>query len=356
MESSTQQEMTLVACRTLIIFIWVSVFARPIFGELNAIFTLIGIFEGVIALVIYATARAGLLGRGAPVVVSLAMPLMSLPMILLSGGVNSPINFILPIFPFYATLMMGTRFSWIATLAICALIVPLGIFSDSIIDITESGTSGSATNARAYWIIIALLSAAAISTSFNKLTDNLSRALKEEANMDYLTRIANRRGLEKILDREVQNSRRHSSWLSLILLDIDNFKQFNDTHGHLSGDECLRKIADLLRNASRTTQDFVGRWGGEEFLIILPDTDPAMAKKFAELVRREINFMDYKNSDEDDIVTATLGCSSGRGDQADIQLLLNTADRALYVGKSKGKNCVVHGNVKTDKPTEGEAN
>ena len=354
MESSTQQEMTLVACRILIIFIWVSTFARPIFGELNAIFTLIGVFEGVIALVIYATVRTGLLGRAAPVVVSIAMPLMGLPMILLSGGVNSPINFVLPIFPFYATLLMGTRFSWVATIAICAVVLQLGMFSDAIVDITESNHSDAETNARTYWIIIALLTAAAISTSFNKLTDSLSRTLREEANMDYLTRVANRRGLEKILDREIRSAHRHDSWLSLILLDIDNFKSFNDTQGHLAGDECLRKIAELIRSSSRTRQDFVGRWGGEEFLIILPDTDPEEAKKFAELVRREIAFMDCKNTDQDNTVTATLGLASARGHQTEIKTMIDTADRALYTGKSKGKNCVVQGRINQALSTQGE--
>lgn len=346
MDSSTQQKITLVACRLLTIFIWVTTVTRPLVVDLSAVFTLIGVVEGIIALLLYASVRTGLLGRAAPVVVTFALPLMCLPLILISGGVNSPITFILLVFPFYATLVMGPKFSWITTGLICGAIGLVGMYAERIVNVLDMPYSEQITYARTYWIISALLIGAVLSTSFSGLAENLTKTLQEEANMDLLTRIANRRGLEKSMDREANTARRHHSWLSLIFLDIDDFKTFNDAHGSAAGDDCLVQVADSLQSASRAKQDYVGRWGEEEFVLILPDTDPDEAKSIAELVRREIEFMETLKNKKGTGVTATLGCCTEKGDDADISKMLKAAERALHAGKSRGKNRVVAARVR----------
>lgn len=339
MDSSNRQEMTLIACRVLVIFIWISTLTRPILVELNAIFVFIGVFEGIIALVLYGVVRSELLGRAAPVIASMSLPLMALPLMLISGGVNSPISVVLPIYPFYATLLMGKRFCWITTIFLCVCMLPLAVLSEQVIDVNQMYSSMEESFSRAFWIIASLILAASVSNSFGRLADKLSETLREEANMDYLTRIANRRGLENTLARETRNAQRYDSWLSVILLDIDNFKEFNDNFGHLSGDEYLKKISSIIRNASRSRQDFVGRWGGEEFLIILSDTDPVDAENIAELIRREIECMEH--DDERKSVTATLGCCSAVGRSARSAKMIESADQALYEGKAAGRNKVV---------------
>lgn len=346
MDSSTQQKLTLVACRLLVIVIWVSTLVRPLFADQSAVFTLIGVVEGVIALLLYAIVRTELLGRLAPLVVWMTIPLLGIPLIMISGGVNSPYIYILPIFPFYTTLILGARFSWIATAVACVLILLLTVLSQSIVDITSASYSENTTRMRGFWIVLSLLAGVYISSSFSQLNNSLSKTLRDEANMDYLTRIANRRGLEKILDRESSSAQRHSSWLSIILLDVDDFKKYNDDFGHAAGDECLKTISSALRNASRLKQDYVGRWGGEEFIIIMPDTDPEKAKSVAELIRREIEFLDT-GKNEDGRITATLGCCSAYGDETNIKEMIDTADRALYAGKARGKNRVIIGKIRS---------
>ena len=289
---SAQQEKTLIASQLLVVIVWTSTLVQSLLIGLGAVFTLIGMFDGIIAIVLYLSVRYELLGRAAPAAVALALPLMYLPMILLSGGANSPYSFLIPVVPFYAILMMSMRFVWIASAVICGFVVLLGVFSESIVDLARLPFSPYSAEASAFWIIVATLCATAISAIYSRVTENLSKTLRDEANLDDLTNIANRLGIEKILEREARNARRHDSWLSLILLSIDDFESFNTKFGYIAGDHCLQKVGDCLRDAVRTRQDFIGRWGGAKFLIVLPDTDANETKSMAELIRREIEFLD----------------------------------------------------------------
>lgn len=162
------------------------------------------------------------------------------------------------------------------------------------------------------------------------------------SNTDELTGLANRRHFQMILKREVAQAQRFHSHFSLIMADIDHFKNFNDTHGHLRGDIVLKKVADILLQNTRGI-DLVGRFGGEEFIILLPKTDKEGARAAAEKLRACImadTFSGEAESQPGGTLTLSLGIAQYPADSKDIYELLDLADRALYRAKEEGRNQV----------------
>ncbi len=155
------------------------------------------------------------------------------------------------------------------------------------------------------------------------------------ANTDPLTGLYNHRYFYHLLETEVKRARRYSRSLSLIMLDIDHFKQFNDRFGHLSGDEALRCLAQVLRKNSRGV-DMVARYGGEEFGIILPETDLTQAAVQAERLRTAAVEQQWPESQ----LTVSLGAAVLTEDMARAEDLVRVADRALYRAKAAGRNQV----------------
>lgn len=163
------------------------------------------------------------------------------------------------------------------------------------------------------------------------------------SNTDDLTRLANRRYFHEILKRELAHASRFSAPLSLILLDIDHFKQFNDSYGHLNGDLVLRKVGALLLQNTRGI-DLVARFGGEEFVVLLPKTNRDGAWAAAEKLRQCIcqePFTLLGTDPEPRPLTISLGVAEFPGDSKDIYELLDMADRALYRAKQEGRNRTV---------------
>jgi diguanylate cyclase (GGDEF)-like protein len=176
-----------------------------------------------------------------------------------------------------------------------------------------------------------------LSTIANQIGIAVNNAmLYEEAKTfafhDPLTGLPNRRFMQIQMDKCIETAKRYREKLSAIMLDIDHFKEYNDSYGHVEGDNLLVKIADLLKRELRSS-DFVFRYGGEEFLIILPRTDLATAGEVAERLRREV-----ESKSE---VTISLGVSLYREFMWDKESLVNAVDAALYQAKQKGRNKVV---------------
>lgn len=160
---------------------------------------------------------------------------------------------------------------------------------------------------------------------------------KYEACTDTLTGLANRRAINEQLDQALARFRRQHSPLSVCLFDIDHFKVVNDQYGHLVGDEILQKMAEVLTLHVRQT-DLLGRWGGEEFIVVLEDTDEHGAVSFAEKVRSEISLRSQQ-ADFPCSITVSVGVTFCHdGDNADS--LFASADKALYESKTKGRDCV----------------
>ncbi len=167
------------------------------------------------------------------------------------------------------------------------------------------------------------------------------------ATMDGLTGVKNRRAFGEKLTEEIIRSLRYKTPLSLVLLDVDKFKQYNDTFGHLGGDEVLKTVARLLREQARTT-DFVARYGGEEFTLVLPNTDAEGAVIMAERLRVVIESAPWPER----AVTASFGAATLSSLINSETELIGAADRALYASKESGRNQVTHANSLNENPSE----
>ena len=159
---------------------------------------------------------------------------------------------------------------------------------------------------------------------------------------DELTGLANRRHFQNILQREITHTQRYSSTISMIMADIDQFKSYNDTHGHLQGDIALKKVADALLQNTRGI-DMVARFGGEEFVILLPKTTITGARITAEKLRERIEeeiFSGEETSQPGGKLTMSFGVASFPEHTSDVEQLLEIADKALYKAKNSGRNKV----------------
>jgi diguanylate cyclase (GGDEF)-like protein len=164
--------------------------------------------------------------------------------------------------------------------------------------------------------------------------DERFEALEQLAATDPLTGLANRRGCEKSIAGEISRAERERKPLSCIMLDIDRFKQVNDTMGHQVGDQVLRELSAMLRQSVRA-YDIVARWGGEEFLIVLPGADLEAARQLAERIRVGVQKLPSSAT-----VTISAGAAEFDADY-DFEATLRTADRRMYEAKAAGRNCVV---------------
>jgi diguanylate cyclase (GGDEF)-like protein len=160
-----------------------------------------------------------------------------------------------------------------------------------------------------------------------------------QANTDSLTRLFNRRKGWEMIEYEIARSERYQRPLSIIMFDIDNFKTINDTHGHLAGDRVLRAVAKVAREAVRSIDSLI-RWGGEEFIVLLPDTDLEAALPVAERLREAIAGMRINVSDEELSITVSLGVAKKDENSLDLETLVARVDQALYIAKFRGRNRV----------------
>jgi diguanylate cyclase (GGDEF)-like protein len=155
-----------------------------------------------------------------------------------------------------------------------------------------------------------------------------------------LTGLRNYRFFSGRFHEEVQRARRYRHPLSLVMLDIDHFKRFNDSHGHQAGNVALRHLATLLSEASRET-DFVARYGGEEFVLVLTETTKRLAQELAERLRRNVEGSPVRlENGEHHRITISLGVASFPRDAFTQEALIEAADQALYASKKGGRNRV----------------
>lgn len=182
-----------------------------------------------------------------------------------------------------------------------------------------------------------------------RLIDEISQRKRAELELEHLSRtdglteISNRRVFDEVLEQEFRAAMRSGTSLGLIMIDIDHFKQYNDHYGHQAGDDCLKRVAATAKTMARRPRDLPTRYGGEEFAIILVDTDIEGAQTMAENIRAstEALSIEHAHSDTADHVTISLGVASmvpSRDSTADA--LLAKADKALYAAKESGRNCV----------------
>ncbi|MDX2256146.1 MAG: PleD family two-component system response regulator [Pseudanabaenaceae cyanobacterium bins.39] len=174
-----------------------------------------------------------------------------------------------------------------------------------------------------------------------ELLKEANTRLGQLVNLDGLTQLANRRCFDEYLEQEWQRSAREQLPLSLIMCDIDFFKNYNDTYGHVAGDECLRKVASAVKGAVRRPADLAARYGGEEFIVVLPNTDTEGALAVTQTIKKDLE--DLKIPHDASLVSEFVTLSMGTMTLiphvgSEPSLLLTAADYALYRAKELGRN------------------
>lgn len=176
----------------------------------------------------------------------------------------------------------------------------------------------------------------------NELLRKANAELEKISMVDGLTNISNRRYFDIVLQKAWRIGMRERRPLALIMIDIDNFKMFNDTYGHLAGDQCLKSVADVIKKAVKRSGDFVARFGGEEFIAFLSNTTEHGASIVAEEIRVKIENLGIKQEKIATVVTVSLGVAATIPDKnTHPDNLINAADQALYQAKKYGRNIVV---------------
>jgi len=167
------------------------------------------------------------------------------------------------------------------------------------------------------------------------------KTLEFLSSFDGLTGITNRRYFDEHLKVEWQRAYEDSSLLGLIIIDVDHFKLYNDNYGHLAGDDCLKRVADCISKSLKRSTDFVSRYGGEEFAVILPGANFSSAMRIAENIRKDVESLKipHELSEASDYVTVSLGASSIMPiKESSPEELIKKADKALYRAKENGRN------------------
>lgn len=169
----------------------------------------------------------------------------------------------------------------------------------------------------------------------------MQKKLEELSFQDGLTGVANRRMFDSVLQVEWDNARRNQQPLSIIMMDIDYFKQYNDHYGHIKGDDCLKRVAGVLSKVATRAKDFFARYGGEEFVLVLPQTSAESAVKVAERCRGMVfkEQIPHADSNTGQLLTLSMGVGSIIPTHADEPSdFVESVDRALYEAKHKGRN------------------
>lgn len=170
------------------------------------------------------------------------------------------------------------------------------------------------------------------------------KSSQEMANMDGLTETYNKRYLQSRINDDIHKAESANTALSLMILDIDHFKQYNDTNGHLEGDDVLKRIGAILKSAVRDDTDVVVRYGGEEFVILFPGATKAVASRQAESIRRAVETHPFTHAARQPLgaVTISGGVASFPEDARNSVALLRAADQALYEAKAAGRNRIIN--------------
>jgi diguanylate cyclase (GGDEF)-like protein/PAS domain S-box-containing protein len=172
-----------------------------------------------------------------------------------------------------------------------------------------------------------------------KELEEANKQLKISSETDFLTQLSNRKFYERRLNENISTAKRNNTYLALLMIDIDNFKAFNDKYGHDIGDTTIRDVAEVIKNSLQRTTDLVSRFGGEEFVVLLPETDGAGAFEIAERIRMNIEALGIKHSQSKaGFVTVSIGIRALKADQLNKIDLFKHSDIALYSAKNNGKN------------------
>ncbi|WP_320822267.1 GGDEF domain-containing protein [Reinekea sp.] len=315
---------------------------RPLMSSLPSFYVVVGVISSTLFFALWYQFRRGhWLNHSALILVG-AGNLTLLPMVLLSGGVMTQFAPIIVILPFISMLLGGARLAIASTLLWSFFLIFLYSIGMNDFDLSQDDWAPGKLASRTIWLVLSSVVALTLAIQQETRSRLLQKELIKLAQIDPLTGINNRRGLEDILEREITLSSRTHHWLTVMIIDVDFFKRYNDSNGHSQGDLALVQIAQALLTSARKEQDSVARFGGEEFVVVLRNTDRAAARRVAEKFRAQIRALNlnYKAGDAE-VLTITCGFYSVNSGAESQEQLIEKADQALYFGKANGRDQVV---------------
>lgn len=271
---------------------------------------------------------------------------------LVTGGPTSPVMPWYATLPILSVLLAGGRSGYCWTAATVGTIVAMTLASQAGFPFSVVVSPGGLKLLHFTGLIGLLLCIFLLVNVLNNMEHEARQALSDangrlelQASTDGLTGISNRRAFDRLFDQEWRRHERAGLPLSVLLIDADFFKQYNDEFGHLAGDDCLRSIARTIQSCAHRCGDVVSRYGGEEFAVILPQTGEQGAGRIAEEIRVRVESLrlPHPRSEVGPFVTVSIGTTSAIPSRGRSHLeFLQDADIALYRAKASGRNETVH--------------
>jgi diguanylate cyclase (GGDEF)-like protein len=316
---------------------------RPVMIDQDVLFTYLGIVNSVAMGCVFLFLKYAKPKSWHPLLfVNIGMLVLA-PITFVSGGINSQFAYLFPIIPIFIALVSNAKYTWMTGLTVIivvfALFLSVGVFPD----FTYENVPANKTASRALWLCLAVLMATKLGVEFNRIYGALGNQISEQAETDLLTSLKNRRSVMNFLQTAIDQAKIENSRLSVMMIDLDLFKEINDSHGHLAGDLCLKQVAQLIKHNVRNASDLAGRFGGEEFIVVIKDIDVQKATDIANNIRISIEQTTISLNNKVNLkVTATIGFCTLNGEQlSSIEHCVGLADKALYQGKREGRNRVV---------------
>lgn len=341
-----------VAAFSLAMFVWVIVFAAVYWLLSAPISANVVLSGGVLLILILSMLRSGRSPRLCAQILCGAAAYVYAVLGILNGGLSAPSTMWYASIPVLSMLLLGGRTGVYWTLLSVAIILAYAVAEGAGFTFGhEVGPAGARLLALSGLVgLVVCVSMLVyvlknIERNTNLALSEANRCLQLQAATDGLTGILNRRGFDQVLQDEWRRHHTASAPLTLILIDVDLFKQYNDEFGHLAGDDCLRAIASVIQLDVRRTEDYAARFGGEEFAIIMPNASAAVGEATANHIRLRIKSLSIPNPRSwiDRSVTISVGSATMTPSDAETHVdLLREADRALYRAKENGRDRAVH--------------
>ncbi len=343
-----------VAAFSLAMFVWVVVFTTVYWLLSAPISANVVLSGGAVLVLILCMLRNGRSPRMCANVLCGAAIYVYTVLGILNGGLTAPSTMWFASIPVLAMLLLGSRTGVYWALLSVAIILAFGVSAEMGLSLRNEVSPGGQRFLTLSGLVglVACVSMLVyvlknIEHNANRQLYEANRSLQLQAATDGLTGILNRRGFDQVLQDEWRRHRLTSAPITLVLIDVDLFKQYNDEFGHLAGDDCLRAIAGVIQFNIRRVEDFAARFGGEEFAIIIPNANADIGAAIADQIRVRIKALEIPNPRSwiDQCITISVGSATITPSDADSHVdLLREADAALYRAKESGAiaPCIPH--------------
>lgn len=331
------------ACATATLLVtFLLAFITPI----PLIVSLLGVFISGFLYILWFLFKEGILIKYSNNILLVASKLILLPKIFITGGIYSELIPLALILPFIFMLLGGFYHAFTAIVFWTISWLILFFIGEVPFDLTNSVWNEGKAASITLWLVATNILSLMVILKIENINRRQQKSLLKIANSDVLTDVHNRRGLIEILQKEMDYCVRNKQVLSLLFIDIDHFKRFNDNNGHEQGDIALKRVAACLKEQVRKNQDTVARFGGEEFVVLLRDTQSDKAFEIAEKMRSSIKSLQMyydtrTKSTSEEMLSITIGLYSTNCINETQKSILKKADQALYFGKENGRDQVV---------------